>query len=116
MLTIAYIAHPISGDVARNIRKVETILEYLHKQRGAVWPLAPYLDACRYLDDTRGEDRERAFMANEHYFREGFIDELWICGDISPGVRVEAEWAIFYGIPTRFDPLPAELTELLAHV
>lgn len=109
----AYIAHPIAGDVARNIRKVETILEYLHRQRGEVWPIAPYLDACRYLDDGRVDDRERAFWANERYFREGFIDELWICGDISPGVRVEAEYAVFYGIPTRFDPLAAELKELL---
>lgn len=115
-MIVAYIAHPISGDVARNIRKVETILEYLHKQRGEVWPLAPYLDACRYLDNSLEEDRARAFLANEQYFREGFIDELWICGDVSPGVRVEAEWAIFYGISTRFDPLPAELKERLANV
>lgn len=115
-MRVVYIAHPIGNDVARNIRRVELIVEQLLKLRGAAFPVAPYLDACRYLDDSHPGDRDRAFEVNRRYFTGRIVDELWVCGELSPGVRTEIEWAVFECIPVQYDPLPVWLKEALPHV
>lgn len=115
-MKVVYIAHPIGGDVARNIRRVELILEYYLKLRGNVFPIAPYLHACRYLEDQRPDDRARAFVVNGRYFAGGVVDELWVCGEKSEGVREEMEMAMYANIPVVFVTLPDGLKEALANV
>lgn len=94
---IVYIAHPINGDVGNNIARVEEILAVLIQQEFSCWPIAPYLDACRYLEETE-ENRERCFAINKIYFSSRFINELWVFGH-SRGVDAEIAWAVEYGIP-----------------
>lgn len=99
---IVYIAHPISGAVKTNISKVEKILDHIFETTRKVYPIAPYLDACRYLENS-DENKEFAFMANKKYFDDKFIDELWVCSDdITSGVRQEILWAIANGISIIF--------------
>lgn len=97
---IVYIAHPIGGAVASNIICVEKILDQILQSDQGVWPIAPYLDACKYLEDNK-ENRERCFAINKMYFDTKFIDQLWVFGR-SPGVEIEIGWAIENGIDILF--------------
>jgi len=101
-MKVAYIAHPIGGAVATNIRKVEIILEYCLNQYSRIYTIAPYLDACRYLDDAKTTDRARAFKMNKKWFSSGIITELWVCGAHSSGVLEEIQWARDFKIDIRF--------------
>lgn len=98
--TIVYIAHPIGGAVRANISRVEKILDAMLQKGGIYWPIAPYLDACRYLKDTE-ENRARAFAVNKLFFTSGFIDQLWVFGR-SRGVETEIAWATDEGIDVVF--------------
>lgn len=102
-MKVVYIAHKIAGDVANNIDKVEHIVSHLLNLRYDydVWPIAPYLDACKYLSDLSKQDRDDAFQMNHRYFSRCFIDEIWICSEISKGIQVELNWAKEFGIPAR---------------
>jgi hypothetical protein len=94
-----YIAHPISGDVERNCKKVLDICKEIHSKETV--PVVPYLVSLKYLDDSIETDRERGISVNLEYFRRGFIDELWLYGDtISPGMEKEISLAKELGIPT----------------
>lgn len=99
---IVYIAHPISGAVRSNISKIERIVESVMKRRGRYFPIAPYLDACRYLDDCNDDDRRVGIAMNKVYFEQRMIDELWVCGNVSRGVQAEINLAIEYGIDVVF--------------
>lgn len=101
-MKIVYIAHPIRGAVRSNVSRVERILESLLQKQTKIWPIAPYLDACRYLSDECETDRKRAFAANRRYLDAGLVDELWVCGKVSAGVRQEIDWAIALGISVVF--------------
>ena len=99
---IVYIAHPISGAVKSNISRIEKILEAQLQSRQRYMACAPYLDCCRYLTDDDEDDRERSFAFNKRFFETRLIDELWVCGRVSRGVRQEIDWAIEFGISVVF--------------
>ena len=99
---VVYIAHPISEAVRSNVARVEKIVESIMEKRGKYFPFAPYLDACRYLDNDEHEDVKRAFLFNERIFDSGLIDELWVCGTVSRGVQQEIDWAVKRGIDVVF--------------
>lgn len=101
-MKIVYIAHPIAGAVRTNVSRVERIVESIMERRGKYWPIAPYLDACKYLHDHDELDRKRAFEMNKKFFDSGLIDELWVCGKISRGVQQEIDWAVERGIDVVF--------------
>ena len=95
---VVFVAHPVSGDIAGNIKKVLAICEAVHKQ--GIIPIAPYLVSLQYLDDTVVEDRALGIEVNHICFHRRFVDELWLYGDrISTGMRGEVELAFECGIP-----------------
>lgn len=100
-MKIVYIAHPIRGAVRSNISRVEKILEAIMLKRGSIWPIAPYLDSCKYLNDSDTRDRTEGFKFNKRHFDCGLIDQIWVYGD-SPGVRTEIQWATEKGIDVLF--------------
>ncbi len=108
-MKIVYIAHPIGGAVKANVARVERIVEHVMEKRSTYWPIAPYLDACKYLCDDVPEDRARAFKANKRYFDAGIVQELWVCGRVSTGVQTEINWAIERGISVVFKDFSKEL-------
>ena len=94
----AYIAHPIGGDVAGNVKKVLAICLEVH--RSGVIPIVPYLGALQYLDDTIPDDRRLGMEANLECLRRGMADEVWLYGDkISTGMEIELRSARIRGIP-----------------
>jgi hypothetical protein len=95
-----YIAHPIGGDIVRNMRLVEDECGRIFKSMPEIQPLAPYLMVLKFLDDGNPADRLRGTSYNREFFRSRFIDELWLFGDkISAGMWQEILWAREFGIP-----------------
>ena len=93
-----FVAHPISGDIKENMKRVLKICAQIHSPH--VIPVAPYLAALQYLNDEVVEDRRLGIDANHECFRRKYVDELWLYGDrISTGMRGEIELAIQHGIP-----------------
>lgn len=100
-MKIVYIAHAISSDVPKNLRRIREILRMiLVSGQDHYCPIAPYLPLFDVLDNSNPEHYKLGLNANKHYFERRFVDELWVFGeDISRGVRQEAAWAYEFGIP-----------------
>jgi hypothetical protein len=93
---MVFIAHPISGDVENNCRKVLEICRQIHTKD--VIPVFPRFTWCQYLTDSP-EDKELALAVAEAYFRSGAVDELWVYGDVlSEGMKKEIWLAQKLGI------------------
>lgn len=104
-----YVAHPIGGDVTRNMALVESECERIFKCMPHIQPLAPYLMALKFLDDGKPDDRLRGISYNREFFRSRFIDEVWLFGPrISAGMWQEIRWAREFGIPVI--PMGSKLT------
>jgi hypothetical protein len=89
---IVFVAHPISGDVKGNMKKVLKICAEIYK--GNIIPVAPYLISLQYLNDEVIEDRKLGMDANHECFYCGYVDELWLFGDrISSGMVGEIKLA-----------------------
>ncbi len=90
-----FVAHPISGDVEGNLKKVAEICRAIYEE-GHI-PIFPSHTARQYLDDSP-ELKELCGKANEEYFRRGMIDEIRFYGEqMSEGMRREALLAHQYG-------------------
>lgn len=99
-MKIAYIAHPISGDISGNLEKIRQIVREINLNEPDVVPFAPYWLDCHALDDNIPEERERGIKNDHELFNRGFIDELRLYGDmVSNGMRAEIELAESLGIP-----------------
>lgn len=98
MLKTVFIAHPISGDVESNIKKVLAICKELHESN-EVLPIFPSLIWRQYLPDNEAT-KHRAGLVNNEYFRRGMVDEVWLYGDVlSDGMKKEILLAQSYNIP-----------------
>jgi hypothetical protein len=96
----AFVSHPVGGDVAANIQKIERVCGSIFQQKPEFLPLAPYLFALKFLQDDVLEDRTRGISYNREFFARGFIDELWLFGDrISSGMWQEIAWAREFKVP-----------------
>ena len=94
-----FIAHPISGDISGNVKKVLEICKITHTKE--IIPVAPYLVSLQYLNDEVVEDRALGIEANLECFHRRYIDELWIYGNkISKGMIQEIKLAKKLKIPT----------------
>ena len=100
-MKIIYLAHPISGDVDGNIKKILKIVRYINLTEPDTFPFAHYLVDCQALDDTNPEERTRGLRNNIAIFqKKGFLDELRLYGNhISYGMRCEIELAQANNIP-----------------
>jgi len=97
MPKLVYIAHQMSGEMEKNIAEVYRILEENHTED--IIPIAPYLVAFNYLDDSKPEERLKGMKANAELFKRRLFDELWLCGPkLSSGMREEVFLALDYGI------------------
>ena len=93
-----FIAHPLSGDVLGNAKKVLDICKSIHSKD--IIPVAPYLVSIQYLNDEVIEDRVLGIEANLEALQRGYIDEVWLFGDrISKGMEQEIRCALNLDIP-----------------
>ena len=102
-MKIVFIAHPISGDVKGNLKKVIAIVRDINLHNKDVVPFAPYWVDCHALNDDIPEERQRGIRNDYEYFRRNVFDELWVYGDtISKGMKAEIETASMFNIPIVF--------------
>lgn len=89
-MIVAYIAHPISGDVSENIKKLVAITRKINLEEPDVVPFVPYLIDLYALSDEVSEERARGIRNNMEIFKRECIDELRLYGrKISDGMRDE---------------------------
>jgi hypothetical protein len=99
-MVVAYIAHPVSGNVAGNLKKIKNIARKINLKEPNVVPFASYYLDCQALDDTIPTERSRGIKNNHALLSKGFIDELRLYGNkIGPGMIEEIELAHELGIP-----------------
>lgn len=99
-MKIAYIAHPIGGDVEGNLEKIKEIVRDINLKEFDVVPFAPYFVDCCAMDDSNPVERARGIKNDTHLMNSGFIDELRLYGNkISAGMRHEIELASANQIP-----------------
>lgn len=99
-MKVAYIAHPISGDIQGNLKRVEMIGRKINLEEPDVIPFAHYYFDCHILDDNNPEERERGIKNDIALMKKGFIDEVRLYGDkISPGMEAEIKLAKELNIP-----------------
>ena len=97
--TLAYIAHPVSGDTKSereaNIKRILKLCREIHLTFEHVIPFAPYITNLHYLDDDDHTERFLGMQANKELFVRKAFDELWLCGDhISRGMETEIMWCL----------------------
>ncbi len=99
-MKIAYIAHPVSGDVKGNIEKIIKIVREINLNEPEIVPFVPYLADLYALDDNNQIERVRGIKNDTFLLQKGFIDEVWLYGDrISYGMQQEIEFAESLNIP-----------------
>jgi hypothetical protein len=100
-MRIIYLAHPISGDVEGNIKKILKIVRDINLTEPDVFPFAHYLVDCQALDDTVPKERARGIKNDIAIFqKKGFLDEVRLYGNrISYGMKCEIELARANNIP-----------------
>jgi len=106
-MIVAYIAHPISGDVSENIKKIIAIVRKINLEEPDVVPFVPYLIDLYALYDAVPEERSRGIRNDVELIKRGFIDELRLYGPrISIGMR--AEITLAEGLDIRIVPMSDE--------
>lgn len=98
---IVYIAHPISGDIHDNLKKIRAIVRDINLRFDNIVPFVPYYPDIVSMDDTIQNQRERGIANDKEIFRRKLMDEVWVYG-MSAGVKAEIELASSLGIPVIF--------------
>jgi hypothetical protein len=98
-MKIAYIAHPVGGDVEGNLKKIAAIVKKINLEEPDTVPFVPYYVDCVALDDTELVERTKGIKNGLEMFKRGFIDELRLYGDsISLGMFGEIYKAFEHGV------------------
>ncbi len=99
-MKIAYIVHPIAGDVHGNVEKILKIVKQINLTRSDVVPFAPYIAYVLALDDNDPVERSRGIENNIAILKSGIVKELWVYGPrISEGMKAEIKLAFDLNIP-----------------
>jgi len=98
-MKVAYIAHPVSGDIDNNLKQIQQIGRKINLEEPEVVPFANHFFDCHSLNDDIPVERERGIQNNIALINKGFIDEIRLYGDkISRGMSNEINLAIQNGI------------------
>jgi hypothetical protein len=99
-MVVAYIAHPVSGNVKSNLNKIKAIVRKINLKEPNVVPFASYYVDCQAMDDSIPTERSRGIKNNHALLNKGFIDEMRLYGNrIGAGMIEEIELAHELGIP-----------------
>lgn len=100
---VVYLAHPVSGDIERNLENFKKWYRWALIDMGVI-PVCPWFSCCHALDDNNVAERELGIMMDHAFLTEcsSVISELWLCGPkISAGMQGEKELAVRLGIPVK---------------
>lgn len=99
-MKVAYIAHPIGGNVKHNLEMVRKIVRFINLDEPETVPFAPYWLDCHALDDNVPVERLRGIKNDIELLKRGFIDEIRLYGNrISNGMWAEINLGKKLGIP-----------------
>ncbi|WP_167597673.1 hypothetical protein [Leeuwenhoekiella sp. ZYFB001] len=99
-MKIVYIAHPIGGNVVRNLEALAKVIRQINLAEPEVVPLAPYYADVLALDDNNPAKRARGLENGRCVLKSGAIREVWLYGDgVSPGMLGEIRLAEALGLP-----------------
>lgn len=99
-MKIAYIVHPIAGDVHGNIEKILAIVKKINLERTDVVPFAPYIADVLTINEDDQKQRDRGICNDLAILKSGVVNELWVYGSrISGGMKAEIELAWELNIP-----------------
>lgn len=99
-MRIAYIAHPISGDIQANLADIRRIVRKINMEYPMVLPLVPYYADVVSMNDNIPEERARGIKNDLEIITRGIPDEVWLTGPrISAGMQGESDAAKANGIP-----------------
>lgn len=99
-MKIAYIAHPIGGNIEENLADLRRIIRIINLQHPGTVPFCPYYADIVSLDDNIPSERKRGIANDVAILRSGIVQELWLTGPrISTGMQLEKECAEELGIP-----------------
>jgi hypothetical protein len=100
MFKTIFIAHPISGDVENNLKKVMDICKEIHTvDTIPIFPSSLWRNYLPVGDVTK----HWAGLVNDEYFKRGMVDEVWVYGEIiTEGMKKEIDLAYAYEIPVIF--------------
>ena len=93
-----YIAHPLRGNVNKNIERITEICKQIHGQ-GEIIPLSP-IHAFGFVDPAGDQTLVMKYCIK----LLSIAEELWVYGDWknSEGCQIEVCYAKSVGIPIRF--------------
>ena len=101
-MKIAYICHPVSGDIMGNIDRIMKIIRDINLNEPDVVPFVPYLGDILALDDNKPAERNRGIRNSIAVLTSGIVSELWVYGDrISAGMKEEINLAFNMGLPVK---------------
>lgn len=99
-MRICYIAHPIGGNVEKNLADLRRIVRKINIERPDIIPFVPYYADVVSMDDNIPVERAKGIKNGMRILRGGIVDEVWLTGEwISSGMAAERELAMEYGIP-----------------
>lgn len=97
---IAYIAHPVSGDIQENLESIRKIVRHINLTEPDTVPFAHYWLDCHALNDDHPMERRKGIANDKEFFCRGFINSVRLYGfHVSPGMIEEVKLAIKYNIP-----------------
>lgn len=99
-MKICYIAHPICGEIEKNLKDLRRIIRKLNIEDVQTVPFCPYYADVVSMDDNDEWDRQRGIANNTNIILSGIITELWLTGEkISKGMEEEIRYANMMNIP-----------------
>ena len=92
-LRTVYVCHPFASDPQGHRESIRGVCRILVD--GGVLPIAPQLLFRQFMDERTERDLAMSFCLQ----LVALVDELWVFGELSPGMRLEIAEAHRLGIP-----------------
>ena len=100
-MRVIYFAHPVSGDVAGNLKKARAWIRFLEATNPDVAIVANWITECEIWDDDVPEQRAASLARDLAVISK--CDELWYGGvergELTRGMELEYEHAAKLGKP-----------------
>ncbi len=95
---VAYLCHPVAGDVVANLTSARMWLRWLIDRYPHVAFCAPWIPYVETLDDSNPEHRSRGLSDGLAMLARS--DEVWLVGDrVSSGMEMERDHGLALGLP-----------------
>lgn len=88
-MKVAYICHPISGDIDGNVNRILQIIREININEPTVVPFAPYISDVLAMPDTEPAFRTRGIKNDHTLINLEFIHECRIYGDTLSGGMID---------------------------